>query len=403
MAVDDLWYLSGKKDDNGDKVPSGRHGRGKRYRVRYTDPTGRACTKLFDKKVDAENYDASVRTDVRRGEYIDPRAGKVTFREVAEDWRTNQVHATNTVLLIESLFRRHVYPYLGNRPIATIKRSDIQGLVRRLSVSLAPASVKVAYRFVVSVFRSATLDGIVLKTPCVGIGLPEVVKKRVRVLPMSDIDALRDAKPDRWQALDDLGALAGLRQGEAFGLEVEHVDFLRRRIRVEQQLLWLPGEPPFLGPPKTTSSLRTVPIGKTLVARLAAHLKAFPAVEVEIIDKTSGTPVTRKARLISTLSGRAISRSQYSRQVWRPAVKKVGLQGPGEPTFHDLRHFYASALIAHGASPTQVQQRLGHASATETLNTYSHLWPDEDDRTAAAIDALFEAPVQRLHSVSSEN
>jgi integrase len=400
MAVDDLWYVSGKKDADNKLIPTKRHGRGKRYRVRYTDPSGTPRTQLFEKKVDAENYDASVRTDVRRGEYIDPRAGKVTFREVAEDWRRNQVHATNTVLLIESLFRRHVYPYLGNRPIATIKRSDIQGLVRRLSVTLAPASVKVAYRFVVSVFRSATLDGIVLKTPCVGIGLPEVVKKRVRVLPMSDVDALRDAKPDRWQALDDLGALAGLRQGEAFGLEVEHVDFLRRRIRVEQQLLWLPGEPPFLGPPKTSSSLRTVPIGRTLVARLAAHLKAFPAVEVEIVDKTSGVPVTRMARLISTMSGRAISRSQYSRQVWRPAVKKVGLQGPGEPTFHDLRHFYASALIAHGASPTQVQQRLGHASATETLNTYSHLWPDEDDRTAAAIDALFEAPVQdRLRAV----
>jgi integrase len=400
MAVDDLWYASGKKDADNKLIPTKRHGRGKRYRVRYTDPSGAPRTQLFDKKIDAENYDASVRTDVRRGEYIDPRAGKVTFQEVAEDWRSNQVHAHNTVLLIESLFRRHVYPHLGNRPIATIKRSDIQGLVRRLSVSLAPASVKVAYRFVVSVFRSAALDGIVAKTPCVGIGLPEVAKKRVRVLPKDDVDALRDAKAERWRALDDLGALAGLRQGEAFGLEVEHVDFLRRRIRVEQQLLWLPGEPPFLGPPKTASSHRTVPIGKTLVERLAAHLKAFPAVEVEIVDKTGGAPVLRRARLITTAGGRVLSRSQYSRQVWRPAVKAVGLDGQGEPTYHDLRHFYASALIAHGASPTQVQQRLGHASATETLNTYSHLWPDEDDRTRAAIDALFDAPEQdRLRSV----
>jgi integrase len=403
MAVDDLWYLSKKGDDN-KLVPSGRHGRGKRYRVRYTDPSGSPRTQLFHKKEDAKAFDASVRTDVRRGEYIDPRAGRVTFQEVAEHWRSNQVHADNTVLIIGSLFPRHVYPYLGTRPIGSIKRSDVQGLVRRLQVALAPASVKVAYRFVVAVFASAVHDGVIPKTPCVDITLPKIVKKRVNPLPMDDVTALRDAKHPRWRALDDLGALAGLRQGEAFGLEVEHVEFLRRRIRVDQQLLWLPGEPPFLGLPKTASSRRVIPIGRTLAERLAAHLKAFPAVEVEIVDKTGGTPVVRMARLLTTTtSGRPMSRAAYSRQVWRPAVKKVGLAGPGEPTFHDLRHHYASALIAHGASPTQVQQRLGHASAAETLNTYSHLWPDEDDRTRAAIDALYEAPAQRLRSVPSEN
>ena len=61
----------------------------------------------------------------------------------------------------------------------------------------------------------------------------------------------------------------------------------------------------------------------------------------------------------------------------------------GESTFHDLRHFFASALIAHGASVTQVQARLGHATAQETLNTYSHLWPNEDDRTRAIIESIF--------------
>ena len=395
MAVDDLWL---KKGLDGKKVPSARHGRGKRYRVRYVDPDGAARTQLFDKKIDAENYDASIRTDVRRGEYIDPRAGRTTFAEVAEQWRGNQVHATNTALLIESLFRRHVLPYLGSRPIASIKRSDVQGLVRRMDVSLAPASVKVAYRFVVSVFRSAVMDGLISKSPCVGINLAEVTKKRLQVFPMDDIDALRDAKPPRYRALDDLGALAGLRQGEAFGLEVEQVDFLRRRLRVEQQLLWLPGQPPFLAPPKTRHSLRTIPIGKTLVDRLAAHLRDFPAVDIEVVDKTGGVPRVRKARL---LAGRVISRAAYSRQVWRPAVKKVGLAGAGEPTFHDLRHFYASALIAHGASVTQVAARLGHhPDGHETLSTYAHLWPGEDDRTRDAIDALFDAPVQdRLRSV----
>ncbi len=55
---------------------------------------------------------------------------------------------------------------------------------------------------------------------------------------------------------------------------------------------------------------------------------------------------------------------------------------------HDLRHFYASALIAGGASVKQVQLVLGHASAVITLGIYAHLWPGEEDRTRAVMDAV---------------
>ncbi len=57
-------------------------------------------------------------------------------------------------------------------------------------------------------------------------------------------------------------------------------------------------------------------------------------------------------------------------------------------TFHSLRHYYASLLIRHGESVKTVQARPGHASASETLDTYSHLWPDSADRTRDAIDAV---------------
>ncbi len=53
-------------------------------------------------------------------------------------------------------------------------------------------------------------------------------------------------------------------------------------------------------------------------------------------------------------------------------------------TLHDLRHFYASALIAAGCDVVTVQRALGHAKATTTLNTYAHLWPTAEDRTRAA-------------------
>jgi integrase len=72
--------------------------------------------------------------------------------------------------------------------------------------------------------------------------------------------------------------------------------------------------------------------------------------------------------------------------VWRAAVNAAG--APAGTGFHELRHYYASLLIRHGESVKVVQARLGHASAAETLDIYSHLWPDSDDRTREAIDAV---------------
>ncbi len=76
-------------------------------------------------------------------------------------------------------------------------------------------------------------------------------------------------------------------------------------------------------------------------------------------------------------------------------MRRAGLSGV---TFHSLRHFYASLLIRHGESVKTVQARLGHASAAETLDTHSHLWPDSDDRTRAAVDAVMRGSADYLRT-----
>lgn len=163
-----------------------------------------------------------------------------------------------------------------------------------------------------------------------------------------------------------------LRQGEAFGLTVDRVSFLRRALTVDRQLVLLPGREPYLAPPKTVASVRTVPLPSVVVDGLAAHLAEYP-------PRGDGFVFT-------TERGRPLRRTSFSAQAWQPAVAAAGL--PAGTHFHDLRHFYASLLIRHGESVKVVQARLGHASAAETLDTYSHLWPDSDDRTREAVDAV---------------
>jgi integrase len=73
---------------------------------------------------------------------------------------------------------------------------------------------------------------------------------------------------------------------------------------------------------------------------------------------------------------------------WRKTLRDAGLKGI---KLHDLRHFYASGLIAQGCDVVTVQRALGHATATTTLNTYSHLWPTAEDRTRKAAAAMMSA------------
>jgi site-specific recombinase XerC len=63
--------------------------------------------------------------------------------------------------------------------------------------------------------------------------------------------------------------------------------------------------------------------------------------------------------------------------------------------FHDLRHYFASLLIASGLDVKVVQARLRHASAKTTLDIYGHLWPDKDESSRAAVAAVYAL---RAHS-----
>ncbi|HLG01348.1 MAG TPA: tyrosine-type recombinase/integrase [Acidimicrobiia bacterium] len=117
-----------------------------------------------------------------------------------------------------------------------------------------------------------------------------------------------------------------------------------------------------------------MPLPQAVAEALARHLEAFPAA-------SDGLIFTNK-------HGAPINRSRFS-DVWRQAVRDGA---PSRPVrFHDLRHFYASLLIRHGESVKVVQARLGHASASETLDTYSHLWPDSEDTTRDAVDSVLQA------------
>jgi integrase len=342
--------------------------RGDRWQARYRAPDGRERTKRFDRKVDAQRWLATVEADKARGTYVDPEAGKRTFRDFAEQWQAGQVHRTTTAELVASHLRRHILPAFGDRGLSSVKPSDVQAWVAGLP--LAPSTVAVVHQHLTAIFAAAVEDGLLAKSPCRGVRLPKVEKPRVIPPTVETVARVTEAMPERYRALVTLAAGTGLRQGEALGLTWGHVDLDAQVLRVEQQLVTTNGKAPYLAPPKTAASRRRVPLPDVVAGALSEHREAFPPGPEGLIFTDD--------------LGRPIRRNGFGK-LWRVSVRDAGVDSM---KFHDLRHFYASLLIRHGESVKVVQARLGHASAAETLDTYSHLWPDSEDRTRAAVDGV---------------
>lgn len=183
---------------------------------------------------------------------------------------------------------------------------------------------------------------------------------------------LYDLFPERIRPAVLLGAFVGLRLAETCGLRPGDVDFMRGIVHPQVQY---PAEPL-----KTSISQTPVPIPASLAAELSAHIATYG----------------HRESLLTGRDGRQLSPWAVERAM-RTARKKVdGL--PAGFRYHDLRHYFASLLIASGADVKTVQARLRHASAKTTLDTYGHIWPDRDESTRAAVGAVIAARAEQTRN-----
>jgi integrase len=353
-----------------------------RYRARFRDSAGKEHARHFKRKIDAQRWLDEQTAGRVTGRYVAPDAGKVSFRDFAEGWRTAAAHAPTTREAVEAHLRNHVYPSIGDHRIDSITPTAVQAMATGWGAKLDPSTVRLVWSYVRSIFKAAVRDRIIAVSPCEGVRLPAVARREVSIPPLASLDILRANLPERFAAVVDLVAGAGLRPGEVFGLELDALDLEAGTVTVRQQLVSA-GSATYLGPPKTAESARTVPLAPVTVEALRRHLKAFPPQPVTVEDRTdSRAPRSREVRLVFAREDRPANRMVWSR-LWTPAARAAGLRA--RSGLHVLRHLYASLLIRHGENVKTVQHRLGHSSAVITLNTYAHLWPDADDTTRAAV------------------
>ncbi|GLZ00573.1 tyrosine-type recombinase/integrase [Actinoplanes sp. NBRC 103695] len=391
----DTWYRTvAGPDGKTQQVPRASYGKGSRYRVRYLGPDGREKSKSFPdkKKREALAFLASVQTDVLRGSYVDPNAGRITFQAFTKEWMSATSVDEQTMVRLEYEFRLHVLPQLGHLSLSAIHPSTIRAWGRQLQEKgLAASYRRVLYNDVSMVFNAAVDDKRIASSPFAAKSVRAPTYTPQKVIPWNAEQriAMRSATAPRYRICVDIGAGCGLRQGEIFGLSPDDIDRDRRIIMVRRQIKIVRGRLIFALPKGRKT--REVPLPRSVADRLDHHAEKIPPVDVTLPFGTlTGEPVTVRL-LLSRPDGSALERNEFNLRVWKPTIRRAGIEDDRRNGMHVLRHTYASVLLDAGESIKALASYLGHTDPGFTLRVYTHLLPSSEDRTRRAIDAAFDA------------
>lgn len=409
--IQDRWYKT-ETDANGKpvKAKTDRHGTGLRYRARYVGPDGTEKSKSFrDKELRlAKQWLAHIEADMSRGQYVDPRASRTTFRQYAERWVQTHTGEINSREAAERRLRLHAYPHIGSRPLGSFKPEHIRAWIAALEATVPAESHRRIIVGTVSAALSAAVDdGLLSKNPCRArtVQLPKAGKPRVIPWTTEQVFRVRAALPRRYQAAVDAGAGCGLRQGEIFGLAIDELDFEGGWLAVSHQLKRIRGKYVFALP--KGGKIRDVPLPKAVAAVLRAHSKEYQPIDVTLPWRTPDGPLVTKRLIFSGVEGNHVRVSVFNDHHWKPALAGAGIipeAKPGERYasarehgMHALRHFYASVLLDAGENIRALSQYLGHSDPGFTLRTYTHLMPSSEGRTRKAVDSLYLASNPQDH------
>jgi integrase len=399
----DLWMRSAKQPDGSVKrEPTARHGKGKRWLANWTDPDGRERSQAFKVKAAADKKWRDMESDRDRGQYYDPKAGQELFANMAARWLASRVVDPSSQLRYRSLYELHIRPVFGRRQVKSIKPSDVQAWQAGLGERFGISTVATARLVLLGVLDLAVADDLIRKNPARASAVQRVSHgggEQAQAWGDDRVNALIDAHPDLLRLLPILGSTCGLREGEAFGLALEDVDFDEHVIRVRRQIKKL-GAAYVYAFPKSDKE-RTVPLADWTAEYIRAHVAKHPPTTCSLPwEKPDGS--TRTHNLLSYwFDGGHVKARNYSETVWKPALVSAGVIAPptkdnrGRKHYvttrhegtHQLRHYYASVLLADGVSIKELAEYLGHTDPGFTLRVYEHMLPDSHDRARRAIDA----------------
>jgi integrase len=321
-------------------------------------------------KGDALAYLSAVESDLRRGAWIDPRAGKTTLRSYAEQWldQRNDL-AVQTRELYAYLLEHYILPPLGTATLVGLAPSKIRSWHATLARD-RPSTAAKAYRLLSTILRTAVTDGLLVSSPCKVSGAGVERPSERPVATVREVEALVAAIPQHLRLVVLLATWCQLRRGEILGLRRKDVDAANGVLHIEQsRSVTMRGES-IVKEPKSAAGRRTISVPEFLIADITDHLEHFTGSEPNSLVFNGMKGVALSAHVLQT--------------AWQRARSSVGRP---DLHLHDLRHTGLTLAAATGATTVELMHRAGHSSS-EAAMRYQHATKDRDRTLAEALDRI---------------
>lgn len=347
------------------------------YRGSYFAPDGRRRYVSAKKKGDAERALRQVMTDADRGFVFE--AGTLTLEHYLRRWLKDSVKDTvrrSTFAQYESVVNNHIVPALGRLKLKALTPAHARSLYReKLESGLSSRTVQYVHVTLHKALKQAVMDGLIPRNVADAVKAPQVHKKEVKPLTPTEVAALLCAATgNRLEALYVAAVHTGLRRGELLGLKWSDVDLEAGTLSVQRSL----DKDGTFNPPKRNKSRRTVKLTAQATEALKGHRVRQSEERLRL-----GSLWEDQGLVFPNRAGKPMNADNLYHRGFKPLLEKAGLSGF---TFHSLRHTCATLLLSKNVNPKIVSEMLGHATISQTMDTYSHVMPGMGDVAATALE-----------------
>lgn len=349
----------------------------------YKDLKGKRRTKKgFKTKAEAERAQAKRFEELNKG--INPVNKKTTIKEAGELYL--RLHAStnckpSTYQTYQGYLNNVIVPFFGDININEISPILIKEFMKYMQdKGRVNATVNKYIKFISAIYNFMIDSDIAVRNPLARIkSLKEVKNKKIRALCTEEVQALlsktKKIYPDFYPLLFT-AIFTGMRQGELMALTWDSINWITKKITVDKN--YTHGR---LGTPKT-GKIRVIDMSDELAKVLREWRIACPVSENKLVFPNN--------------EGNYQSAENMMKRRFLPALNRAGIE---QIRFHDLRHTYASLLLVNGAPMKYVQHQLGHSSITMTMDLYTHLLPEVNDKCVNLLNSIVNQTIEPQEEV----
>jgi integrase len=331
---------------------------------------------------------------VADGAHTDP--SRLTLAEYIEErfalWQADGTISPGTAQRYRQMIDNQIVPHIGSKLLQKFSTRDIEGWHGILLTrgrkgrngrpngqsGISARTIAHCHRIVAKALREAMRHGLVVKNVCTLQRPPKVIAEEMQILTPERVREFENLLHGHMLEVPALVALfTGMRRGEVLALDWGNVDLDNEIIHVRRSLEETKAGLRFKGP-KSKAGIRDIKLPAILVDALQAHRKR----ELERRFALGQGKLTDNALVFPNFDGSPQSPNCFG-AAWSKLQAELGLK----VSFHGLRHTHASQLIHEGVDVVMISKRLGHSSPAITLQIYAHLFPEDDSKAAAAINA----------------